>query len=282
MSEPLLEIKDLRVQYSSRRRKEPPVQAVNGVSLNLRAGETLGLVGESGSGKSTIGNAILGQVHASAGKITFRGEDITFASSGRRREIGRYIQVIFQDPYSSLNPARTIGKTLAEPLLVGHRVGKRDAIDRVAKVLRHVGMPPDTIHRYPAAFSGGQRQRIAIGRALVLEPQLIVCDEPTSALDLSIQAQILNLLLDLQRELDLSYLLITHDFDVVRHMSHRTAVLFKGRLVEQGPTAQVTERPTDPYTKALIEAVPDVESRPAKAASQDHGDMSTNLAGTIA
>ncbi len=255
MTEQLLRLVNLTVSYPGRR-KNDAVQVVKNVDLHLDEGETLGLVGESGSGKSTIGNAIVGLVAPAQGHILFRGRDITHVSQRQRQEIGRDIQIIFQDPYSSLNPSRNIGQTLGEPLRVVQRLHRSEAAERVREVLTQVGMPVDAASRYPAEFSGGQRQRIAIARALVLRPSLIVCDEPTSALDLSVQAQILNLLLDLQLRLGLSYLFISHDIDVVRHMSHRAAVLLQGNVVEQGPAMDVTDRPAHPYTRKLIAAVP--------------------------
>lgn len=255
MNEHLLRLVDLTVHYPGRRR-HGTVRAVENVNLYLDQGETLGLVGESGSGKSTLGNTIVGLVAPTRGQIVFRGNDITRASPRERRDLSRDIQVIFQDPYSSLNPSRTIGQTLGEPLRAVQRLDRRYARARVHEVLAQVGMPADTASRYPAEFSGGQRQRIAIARALVLWPSLIVCDEPTSALDLSVQAQILNLLLDLQQRLDLSYLFISHDIDVIRHMSHRAAVFHQGGVVEQGPAKEVIDSPTHPYTRALIAAVP--------------------------
>ncbi|PZF82409.1 ATP-binding cassette domain-containing protein [Jiangella anatolica] len=256
MTERILEVRDLRVQFEGRRRGDRPVLAVDDVSLHVDDGETLGLVGESGSGKSTIGNAVLGLVRPTRGQVLFRGADITSVTSGQRRALGQQLQVIFQDPYSSLNPSRTIGSTLAEPLRIVRRASRRDAAAQVEHVLAQVGMATDTFHRFPREFSGGQRQRIAIARALVLGPKLIICDEPTSALDLSVQAQILNLLLDLQRRLGLSYLFVSHDIDVIRHMSHRVAVLSKGSIVEQGPTDEVTGSPSHAYTRALLAAVP--------------------------
>jgi ABC-type oligopeptide transport system ATPase subunit len=255
MSQSLLDVRDLRVTFPGRHRGAP-VRAVDGVTLTVDRGETVGLVGESGSGKSTIGNAILGLARVSDGRILFDGRDITRATGRTRRELGRHLQVVFQDPYGSLNPSRTIGQTLAEPLLVGRRLTRREAATRVADILTRVGMPADTAGRYPGQFSGGQRQRIAIARALVQQPQLVICDEPTSALDLSVQAQILNLLLDLQAELGLAYLFISHDIDVVRHMSHRTVVLYNGQIVEDGSTESVTEHPQHPYTKRLLAAAP--------------------------
>ncbi len=258
VTRPLLDVRDLRVSYRSP--GGPQVRAVDGVSMHVSRGETLGLVGESGSGKSTVGNAILGLARPDSGRIVFDGTDITRATPRQRRELGRRLQVVFQDPYGSLNPSRTIGQTLAEPLRWGGasagRQGARAAAERVASILERVGMPADTARRYPGQFSGGQRQRIAIARALIQEPALVICDEPTSALDLSVQAQILNLLLDLQRQLGVAYLFISHDIDVVRHMSHRAAVLRRGCIVEHGPTGQVTDQPSHPYTRALLAAAP--------------------------
>jgi len=251
----LLDIRGLEVVFRGSRRATP-VHAVKGVDLYIEPGRTLGLVGESGSGKSTIGNAVLGLVPLRAGTITFQGEDISRATPRRRRELGQDLQVVFQDPYSSLNPSRTVGHTLSEPLRLRGRAGRREAEQRVAQALRDVGLSPSAARRYPGHFSGGQRQRIAIARALILSPQLIICDEPTSALDLSVQAQILNLLTELQRSAHVTYLFISHDIDVIRHMSHRVAVLRNGEVVEEGGAAQVIESPAHEYTKALIAAVP--------------------------
>jgi len=246
----LLEVRDLTVSFGRS-------TAVDRVSLTLRDGDTLGLVGESGSGKSTLGHAVLGLVRPSSGAIRFRGEDITQRTERRRRALSRQLQIVFQDPYSSLNPSRTIGSTLAEPLRVHARSASRaDSVARVAAALEDVGLPRSAANRYPAQFSGGQRQRIAIARALIVEPRLVICDEPTSALDLSVQAQILNLLLALQERHDLSYLFISHDIDVVRHMAHRIAVLRQGQIVEEGPAADVADRPEHPYTRSLLAAVP--------------------------
>ncbi|MFC0111534.1 ATP-binding cassette domain-containing protein [Kibdelosporangium aridum] len=243
MSERLLDVHDLRVEY-------PGHVAVDGVSLRIDRGETLGLVGESGSGKSSIGHSIVGLVWPVSGRIVLNGNDISDVDPRRRHQV----QIIFQDPYGSLNLSRTVGGTLAEPLRLVHKLSRRAAADRVTDVLARVGLPADAASRYPGAFSGGQRQRIAIARALVLDPELIVCDEPTSALDLSVQAQILNLLTDLQEQLGLSYLFISHDMDVVRYMSHRAAVLLKGRIVEEGSVEEITERPRELYTRALVAA----------------------------
>jgi peptide/nickel transport system ATP-binding protein len=252
--QPLLDIRDLVVEYHQGRRTA--TRALDGVSLHVRAGETVGLVGESGSGKSTLGNAVLGLVPVHDGSIVFRGRDITRAGYRERRALSEHMQVVFQDPYSSLNPARTIGQTLEEPLNVHRKLRRTERDQRVRMLLQRVGLPPDAADRYPAQFSGGQRQRIAIARALSLSPRLIICDEPVSGLDLSIQAQILNLLLELQRELGLSYLFISHDLAVVRHMAHRIVVLYRGQIMETGPAAQVYQAPGHPYTQALLAASP--------------------------
>ncbi len=254
MSTPLLQVQDLRVDFPQGKGKV--FQALKGVSLEIHPGETVGLVGESGSGKTTLGRVILGMTEASAGRVVFDGEDITRLSRARRRTLGRDIQVVFQDPYGSLNPARTIGDTLAEPLLNDKRLSRQDIAQRIAEVLQRVGMPSDTAGRYPGQFSGGQRQRIAIARAVIAKPRLIVCDEPVSALDLSVQAQVLNLLKELQHSMGLAMLFISHDLTVVRHVSHRTVVLYRGDIVEQGLAAQVHEQPQHPYTRALLAAAP--------------------------
>ncbi|MEY4906634.1 MAG: Oligopeptide transport ATP-binding protein OppF [Pseudomonadota bacterium] len=254
MTIPLLQVENLRVEFPQGRGQV--FQALKGVSLTIGRGETVGLVGESGSGKTTIGKVILGQTPATSGRILYDGEDITHASRERRRQLGREIQVVFQDPYGSLNPSRTIGDTLAEPLLAaGHR-NTTEIRDRTADILQRVGMPVDTAARYPGQFSGGQRQRIAIARAVIGRPRLVVCDEPVSALDLSVQAQVLNLLNELQQRMALSLLFISHDLTVVRHVSRRTAVLYQGEIVEHGDAAQVHDDPQHPYTRALLAAAP--------------------------
>ena len=268
MSTPLLEVRDLHVAYHN-------FHALKGVSFNIARGETLGLVGESGSGKTTIGRAILGQTRVTSGAIIFDGEDITHASPRRRRALGRDIQVVFQDPYGSLNPTRTIGQTLCEPLLGDRALSGQDIAARIADNLDKVGMPADTAQRYPSQFSGGQRQRIAIARALIARPRLVVCDEPVSALDLSVQAQVLNLLNALRRDMEVSLLFISHDLTVVHHVSQRTAVLYHGEIVEQGDAGQIHHHPNHPYTQALLAAspVPDpVEQRARRAAraKQEH------------
>ncbi len=251
---PLLDIRNLTVDYVGPRGAR--IRAVDGVELTVNGGETVALVGESGSGKSTIGRAVLGLAPVASGSIRFADADITSASAKTRRTLSAELQVIFQDPYGSLNPVRTIGQTLDEPLLVHHKLDRAEINSRIADVLRRVGLEPAAARRYPREFSGGQRQRIAIARALMLSPRLIICDEPVSALDLSVQAQVLNLLRSLQRELSLSYLFIAHDLAVVRHLSHRVVVLYRGSVMEEGPAALVCTAPMHPYTQALVAAAP--------------------------
>jgi peptide/nickel transport system ATP-binding protein len=233
------------------------VHAVDDVSFDVAPGETLGLVGESGSGKTTIGRAILRRAPIAAGRIRFAGRDITAAAGEDLRRLRRHMQPIFQDPYASLNPRMTVLDLVAEPLIVHGLVRDRAAAaERVAALLARVGLPRDALERYPHAFSGGQRQRIVIARALALGPSFIVADEPVSALDVSIRAQVVNLLQDLQRELGLAYLFIAHDLGVVQHISDRIAILYGGRLVEIGPAAAIYAEPLHPYTESLLSAVP--------------------------
>lgn len=258
----LLEVRGLTVEFN-RGRRRAPLRAVDDVSIALEERVTVGLVGESGSGKTTIGRSILGLAPITAGAITFAGDEITHASYRRRRELSADLQVVFQDPYRSLNPTRTVGQTLSEPLRVHGQRSKAVVRERVASMLGRVGLPPEAAERYPARFSGGQRQRIAIARALMVHPRVVICDEPTSALDLSVQAQVLNLLRELQEEFQLSYLFISHDLAVVRHLSHRIIVLYAGRVMEQGDAATVYGSPLHPYTRALLaaEPVPDPEQQ---------------------
>jgi len=251
----LLEVDDLRVSFPGRGWRAKPVEVLHGVSLAVAPGETLGLVGESGSGKTTIGRAVLGLVTPSGGDIRFAGESIAGIPTRERRRLARDIQVVFQDPYTSLNPSMTIGDILAEPLVI-QGATPRDARARVRTLLDQVGLPADAVERLPREFSGGQRQRVAIARALAPRPRLIVCDEPVSALDLSTQARVLDLFAEIQRETGVAYLFVSHDLSVVRHISHRVAVLYRGDLVETGPVDHVTSTPDHPYTQRLLLAAP--------------------------
>ncbi|MGF9649205.1 ATP-binding cassette domain-containing protein [Pseudarthrobacter oxydans] len=251
----LLDIQDVSVTYPRRGWRKPPFQALHQVSLDVREGETVGLVGESGSGKSTLGRAVLGLAPVSGGKILFDGRDLAQASTQERRKLASRIQVVFQDPYSSLSPSLTVGETLAEPLRV-RNVRRSDANARIAEALDLVRLPFDAIQRLPREFSGGQRQRIAIARALVLEPRLIVCDEPVSALDLTTQSLVLQLFLEVQERTGVSYLFISHDLSVVRVMSHRVAVMRGGKILESGTAGEVTSNPRHPYTQQLLLAAP--------------------------
>jgi len=269
---PLLQVTDLHKHFPIREgllieRKVGEVKAVNGVSFEIAQGETLGLVGESGSGKSTTGYCVLQLLKPTSGSVKFEGVELTELGREELRRMRREMQIIFQDPYSSLDPRMTVGDIVGEPLIV-HAIGSRkERALRIRELLDLVGFNPSFTNRYPHEFSGGQRQRIGIARALALSPKLIVCDEPVSALDVSIQAQILNLLKDLQenlRDLGLTYLFIAHDLAVVRAMSDRIAVMNRGELVEIGPAEQVYSNPQDDYTKALLSAVPIPDPRAMK------------------
>ena len=239
--------------------KGSEVRAVDDVSLDIHAGETLGLVGESGSGKSTLGRLILRLIEPTSGSIRFEGRDLLAASPGEMRRLRRDMQIIFQDPFASLDPRFRIEDIIAEPLLIHeNRSSKASIRSRVVELLRAVGLDESILQRFPHEFSGGQRQRIGIARALALRPKFIVADEPVSALDVSVGAQIVNLLAQLQREFGLTYLFISHSMPVVRYLSTRIAVMYRGKIVEVGETAQITERPQHPYTRSLLEATPEV------------------------
>lgn len=250
----LLDVRRLSVEFA--RPKHAAFRAVDGVSFSIRPGETVGLVGESGSGKSTTGRAILGLAPVSNGSIRFLGREISRVRGKERRALSRQVQVVFQDPYSSLNPARTIGQSLAEMLHGDPDISKAGRRTRAVELLERVGIDKSALAMYPSQFSGGQRQRIAIARALMPGPRLVICDEPVSALDLSVQAQVLNLLRELQRNLGISYLFIGHDLSVVEYLAHRTLVLYKGRIVESGPVDVVHHQPRHPYTQTLLAATP--------------------------
>jgi len=259
-SEPLVTVSDLKVWFpvasGVMQRTIAHVHAVDGVDLEIKAGETLGLVGESGCGKSTLGRTIIRLIEPTAGTITFKGEDITHVRGGSLRALRREMAMIFQDPYASLDPRQTVGDIIGEPIDI-HRLAKGKARqDRIQELLRVVGMNPRYADRYPHEFSGGQRQRIGIARALAVEPTFIVCDEPISALDVSIQAQIINLLENLQSKFKLTYLFIAHDLSVVKHISDRIAVMYLGKVMEVAPAAQMYKRPRHPYTASLLAAIP--------------------------
>lgn len=255
MTAPLLEVKDLVVEYPGKGFRAEPFRALKGVSLDILPGETVGLVGESGSGKTTLGRAALGLAPVTGGTITYDGRDISHLSRRQRRSLTSEIQVVFQDPYSSLNPSMTIEEILTEPLTAAG-IAKTTARTRVRDLLDQVGLPTDARSRLPREFSGGQRQRVAIARALALEPRLIVCDEPVSALDLSTQARVLDLFIEIQERTGVAYLFVTHDLAVVRHVSHRVAVMYRGEIVEYGDGDRVTSEPEHPYTQRLFMAAP--------------------------
>jgi oligopeptide transport system ATP-binding protein len=257
----LLSVRALRKEFPLKAglfaKDAPVVHAVDGVSFDIAEGETLGLVGESGCGKSTTGRCILRLIEPTAGEIWFRGRDVTNLQGEAFRSLRRDVQIIFQDPFASLNPRHTVRGIIGEALII-HRLAanRRELEDRVVQLLETVGLQSDHLHRFPHEFSGGQRQRIGIARALAVEPKMIVCDEPVSALDVSIQAQVINLLEDLQERLGLTYLFIAHDLSVVEHISDRVAVMYLGRVVEIAPADELYENPRHPYTEALLSAVP--------------------------
>ena len=257
--EPIVSVEHLKTYFRIGRGlgRKRIIRAVDDVSLDISRGETFGLVGESGSGKSTLGRTIVRICKPTEGRVLVKGKDIAGLSGDELRQFRKSVQLIFQDPYASLNPRMTVGEIVREPMVIHHLYGTREAQEEVvARLLQTVGLSPDHIRRYPHEFSGGQRQRISIARALALNPEFIVCDEPISALDVSIQAQIINLLQEIQQETGIAYLFISHDLSMVRRISDRIGVMYLGHIVEQGSSKDVYERPLHPYTKALLSAVP--------------------------
>ncbi len=281
MTENIIEVRDLVKHYPVTRgvvfkKTIGHVKAVDGVSFDLKAGETLGVVGESGCGKSTLARVLMNLEKPTGGQVLYKGQDISKLSGGALRRLRRQIQLVMQDPYTSLNPRMTVGDLIGEPFEIHPEVAPRGSRrTKVKELLDLVGLNPEHINRYPHQFSGGQRQRIGIARALALRPEVIVCDEPVSALDVSIQAQVMNLLEKLQAEFGLSYVFIAHDLSVVRHLSDRVAVMYLGKMVEIGTEDEIYERPTHPYTQALLSAVPvpDPTVRESKAIIRLQGDV---------
>lgn len=266
-TKPVLKVDDLKMHFpikeGLRRKTVGHVYAVDGISFEVGHSETLGLVGESGCGKSTTARAVIRLLNPTDGEINFMGTDITHMSRRDLRPVRRDLQIVFQDPYASLNPRMTVREIIAEPLRI-HGLYDDGGVERVAELLRLVQLSPEHGNRFPHEFSGGQRQRIGIARALALNPRMLLLDEPVSALDVSIQAQVINLLQEIQGELDLSYLFIAHDLSVVRHISHRVGVMYLGKLMEMGTREQIFQNPTHPYTQALLSAVPIPDPRASK------------------
>ena len=278
MAEPaLLSVRGLKKDYRLSRdwlgRRSDVVKAVDGIDLNVGNGETLGVVGESGCGKSTLGRCILRLEEPSSGSILYRGQNLLRYDAKHLRALRREMQIVFQDPYSSLDPRQTIGRILAEPFMVHHRLDHKELRLRQEELMSLVGLLPEHLSRYPHEFSGGQRQRICIARALALNPKLVIADEPISALDVSIQAQILNLLVDLGRRFGLTYIFISHDLRVVRHFCDRMAVMYLGRIVELAPTAQIYGYPRHHYTRALLDAIPLVNPNLRRERAPLEGDV---------
>jgi len=269
--ESLLTVRDLVKHFPVRHGafgKKDVVRAVDGIDFEIGRGETLGLVGESGSGKSTAGRCIMRLIEPTSGSVTFKGIDVLNADAAKMKEVRRNMQIIFQDPFASLNPRMKVVDTVGEPLVVNRIVHNRsELLDRVAGILGKVGLDADAMNKYPHEFSGGQRQRVGIARALSVSPELIVADEPISALDVSIQAQVLNLLKDLQEEFGIAFLFIAHDLNIVRYFCKRVAVMSKGKVVEYGPVDEIYNSPKNRYTRALLKAIPIPDPRAARASA---------------
>lgn len=284
MGEILLEARNLHKQFhlpAPPFTKQKNVNALNGVSLTLCKGETLGIAGESGCGKSTLARILMGLEQPTSGEVIFRGKNINQFTKPEKQEFRRFVQMVFQDPYSSLNPRMRVGEIIGEPLTI-HRIAKEEALkNRVVTLMEQVGLSVDQLDRYPHQFSGGQRQRIGVARALALTPEIIIADEPLSALDISIQAQVINLFIDLQKMLGLSYILISHDLAVIRHLSTKVAIIYLGRVVEHGDTDAIFNSSLHPYTQALLAAIPEFtsDSRHHKAVDGDIPASPSSLGG---
>ncbi len=277
-SEPIVQTIDLVKSFAVRRgffaQRRLRLVAVDRVSLSIHAGETLGLVGESGCGKSTLGLTVMQLYEPTSGQVRFDGEDLVGMSSSRLNKVRRKMQMIYQDPYAALDPRMNVEEILAEPMIIHEATTREERLAEAQRLLDVVGLPADALGRFPSEFSGGQQQRVGIARALMLQPKLLICDEPVSSLDVSVQAQILNLLKDLQKEFDLTYLFISHNIAVTRFMSRRIGVMYLGRLMEIGPSKAIVEAPLHPYTQALIAAVPDTQpSQERKARAALSGDV---------
>ena len=273
----LLEIKDLKkyfpVKSKSLFKKPQQLQAVDHINLSVKAGETLGIVGESGCGKSTLAKTIARLYEASSGEVIFQGQDLAQLNQKQLRKIRPKIQYVFQDPYESLNPRHTIGSSLEEPFIIHTDLSKAQRLEKVKGLLERVGLPTSSIDKYPHEFSGGQRQRIGIARAIALDPDLLICDEPVSALDVSVQSQILNLLMTLQQELNLAILFIAHDLAVVKHISDSIAVMYLGEIVEQATTSELFANPQHPYTQYLLDAIPTPDPRAKREKRRIKGEL---------